>query len=65
MQTRISIFGRFVLGVTMAFGAWVATAAEAPAKVLFLYGGRSHGPGAHEFKAGATLLAKCLNAHLH
>lgn len=35
--------------------------AAAPAKIVFLAGGRSHGPGEHEFNAGCQLLAKALN----
>ncbi len=30
-------------------------------KIVFLAGGRSHGPGEHEFNAGCQLLAKALN----
>src|SRR5512140_677817 len=30
-------------------------------KVVFLAGGRSHGPGEHEFNAGCQILAKALN----
>ena len=33
----------------------------APARIVFLAGGRSHGPGEHEFRAGCMLLAKALN----
>ena len=33
----------------------------APADIVFLAGGRSHGPGEHEFNAGCQLLAKALN----
>lgn len=36
--------------------------AEKKAKIVFLYGARSHGPGDHEFRAGSMLLAKHLNA---
>ena len=35
--------------------------AQAAHKILFLAGGRSHGPGEHEFNAGCKLLAKALN----
>ncbi|WP_265594490.1 PVC-type heme-binding CxxCH protein [Haloferula sp. BvORR071] len=35
--------------------------AQAADKIVFLAGGRSHGPGEHEFKAGSMLLAKALN----
>ena len=38
----------------------LASFAEEPAHIVFLYGGRSHGSGSHEFKAGSMLLAKCL-----
>lgn len=32
-----------------------------PARIVFLAGGRSHGPGEHEFNAGCRLLAKALD----
>ncbi len=35
--------------------------AQAAADIVFLAGGRSHGPGEHEFKAGSELLAKAIN----
>jgi putative membrane-bound dehydrogenase-like protein len=35
--------------------------AMAARKIVFLAGGRSHGPGEHEFNAGCQLLAKALN----
>ena len=35
--------------------------AHAADKIVFLAGGRSHGPGEHEFRAGCMLLAKALN----
>ena len=41
--------------------ATVAASAADPAKVLFLAGKPSHGPGAHEHNAGCILLAKALN----
>ncbi|MGC9947730.1 MAG: ThuA domain-containing protein [Bryobacteraceae bacterium] len=34
--------------------------AAPPAKIVLVAGTPSHGPGEHEFNAGATLLAKCL-----
>ncbi len=37
------------------------SAAEAANKIVFLAGGRSHGPGEHEFNAGCQLLARALN----
>lgn len=39
-----------------------STAEEKEAKIVFLYGARSHASGDHEFKAGSHLLAKHLNA---
>jgi hypothetical protein len=39
----------------------VAETNAAPARIVFLAGGRSHGPGEHEFRAGCMLLAKALN----
>jgi putative membrane-bound dehydrogenase-like protein len=39
----------------------LSVAAHAENKVVFLAGGRSHGPGEHEFYAGCQLLAKALN----
>ena len=35
--------------------------AHAANKIVFLAGGKSHGPGEHEFRAGCMLLAKALN----
>ena len=32
-----------------------------PARIVFLAGGRSHGPGEHEFRAGCMLLVRALN----
>lgn len=42
------------------FGAVVLPAFAAD-DIVFLAGGRSHGPGEHEFNAGCQLLAKALN----
>lgn len=39
----------------------VAGAAFGENRIVFLAGGRSHGPGEHEFHAGCRLLAKALN----
>ena len=39
----------------------LSAAASAENKIVFLAGGRSHGPGEHEFYAGCQLLAKALN----
>jgi putative membrane-bound dehydrogenase-like protein len=38
-----------------------ATPAFAADDIVFLAGGRSHGPGEHEFNAGCRILAKALN----
>ena len=47
------------LGAVMLFA--VAGLPAAPADIVFLAGGRSHGPGEHEFNAGSQLLAKAIN----
>ncbi len=39
----------------------IASAQEKKAKVVFISGKPSHGPGAHEHRAGNILLAKRLN----
>jgi len=39
----------------------VSLGAHAAADIVFLAGGRSHGPGEHEFNAGCRLLAKAIN----
>lgn len=50
---------------SLFFSVWAALActlgAQAANKIVFLAGGRSHGPGEHEFNAGCQLLAKSLN----
>jgi putative membrane-bound dehydrogenase-like protein len=43
------------IAVLLTHQAWAAR------KIVFLAGGRSHGPGEHEFNAGCQLLAKALN----
>jgi putative membrane-bound dehydrogenase-like protein len=50
-------------GFARIFAACALMMAQAHAanKVVFLAGGRSHGPGEHEFRAGSMLLAKALN----
>lgn len=52
----------FVVGLaTMTgLGGTITHAEDGPAKVLLIAGRPSHGPGDHEFNAGALLLAKCL-----
>ncbi len=47
------------LAITLFLGLPEAVFAEN--RVVFLAGGRSHGPGEHEFYAGCELLAKALN----
>lgn len=44
--------------LTLSLTVAVSSAAT---KIVFLAGGPSHGPGEHEFRAGAMLLAKSLN----
>jgi type 1 glutamine amidotransferase len=41
--------------------ALLSSQVHAAHKIVFLAGGRSHGPGEHEFRAGCMLLAKALN----
>ena len=49
------------LSLALAATLGLSAAAHAENKVVFLAGGRSHGPGEHEFFAGCQLLAKALN----
>lgn len=49
---RVSAFG---------IAAFLTSPSWAARKIVFLAGGRSHGPGEHEFHAGCQLLAKALN----
>ena len=63
MRTRFPLlFAVLLLGLaTVVVSQQAAPKAQAPPlKIVFLHGGRSHGPGAHEFKAGSHLLANCL-----
>ncbi|HLY19038.1 MAG TPA: ThuA domain-containing protein [Bryobacteraceae bacterium] len=46
-------------GLLLIAFCWAACAANS-AKIVLVAGRPSHGPGEHEFNAGATLLAKCL-----
>ncbi len=41
--------------------ALLSSQSHAANKIVILAGGRSHGPGEHEFRAGSMLLAKALN----
>ena len=45
----------------LAATALMLAQAHAANKIVFLAGGKSHGPGGHEFRAGCMLLAKALN----
>jgi type 1 glutamine amidotransferase len=47
------------LGAFLLLG--LAALPAAAADIVFLAGGRSHGPGEHEFNAGCQLLAKAIN----
>lgn len=47
----------FALPLTLATPAFT----QDDNRIVFLAGGRSHGPGQHEFRAGCLLLAKALN----
>jgi putative membrane-bound dehydrogenase-like protein len=48
--------------IAVAAGHLLPAAESAPPhRIVFLAGGRSHGPGEHEFHAGCQLLAKALN----
>lgn len=40
--------------------AFAATVSAADKKIVLVAGGRSHGPGDHEFRAGCLLLQQCL-----
>ena len=52
---RISLFAAALL--VSSFGSSYAD----NKKILLIAGKPSHGPGDHEFRAGALLLQKCLN----
>ena len=45
----------------LSIAALLTSPTWAARKIVFLAGGRSHGPGEHEFNAGCQLLAKALN----
>ena len=47
-------------GWLLLAAGWAALAAPPPAKIVLVAGKPSHGPGEHEFTAGALLLAHCL-----
>ncbi|MBA3699958.1 MAG: NPCBM/NEW2 domain-containing protein [Planctomycetes bacterium] len=46
---------------TVVLSCAIAVPAFAADDIVFLAGGRSHGPGEHEFNAGCQILAKALN----
>ena len=52
---RLLLLATFVLTTTVA-----VLAADAPRKLIIIAGKPSHGPLAHEFRAGSLLLEKCL-----
>jgi type 1 glutamine amidotransferase len=56
IQFPVSRFARL-----LAACALMTSQGHAAHKIVFLAGGRSHGPGEHEFRAGSMLLAKALN----
>ena len=49
------------LALVAFIAAFAAGAFAADKKIVLVAGGRSHGPGAHEFRAGCLLLQQCLN----
>ena len=51
---RLLLLATFVLTTTVA-----VLAADAPRKLIIIAGKPSHGPLAHEFRAGSLLLEKC------
>jgi len=67
MWDMIARLGLLSLFIFSSLAASIASAAEKPLNhlnhlnIVFLYGNRSHGSGAHEFRAGSMLLAKDLN----
>lgn len=56
IRKPIPRLARFVIACAL-----LSTQGQAANKIVFLAGGRSHGPGEHEFRAGSMLLAKALN----
>src|SRR5436190_1132322 len=49
---------RLSIALSLAFPVFATAATN---NIVFLAGGRSHGPGEHEFNAGCQILAKALN----
>ena len=60
-MTTIRCTGLIVALMALGPSFAIAETRPAPARIVFLAGGRSHGPGEHEFRAGSMLLAKALN----
>lgn len=55
---------RWVLVLLVAVaGATIAADQTAPKRIVLIAGKASHGPGAHEFRAGSMLLQKALSDH--
>jgi putative membrane-bound dehydrogenase-like protein len=60
-SSRRGVFAVAVIALAAGGGLSAAEPAAGPHRIVFLAGGRSHGPGEHEFHAGCQLLAKALN----
>ncbi len=58
MSYAMAALRSFSLALILFF---VSISSFAASDILFLAGGRSHGPGEHEFNAGCQLLAKAIN----
>ncbi len=56
----VLIRGMRHFGAAVLFLAVVAVSAAGPARIVFVAGEKSHGPGEHEFPAGCELLARAL-----
>lgn len=55
---------RLALGLLLAgVGATIAADQSAPTRIVLIAGRPSHGPGAHEHRAGSMLLQKALSEH--
>jgi putative membrane-bound dehydrogenase-like protein len=60
-SSRRVVFALAVVALAAGDGLSAAEPASGPHRIVLLAGGRSHGPGEHEFHAGCQLLAKALN----
>ena len=56
---RLALF--IPLLIACACPLFMAAKPDQPTKIVLIAGGRSHGPGEHEFRAGCMVLAKALN----